>query len=131
MVAPVHRDGGQSQYAEVDLGGQAGDGFGPVLDWMLDHIAEPLVLDDLAREFGFSLRTFQRRFKEVTDLSPHQWLVRQRVNLARELLESSHRSVEEIASLSGLGSSANLRKHLARQLSTTPRAYRSAFRAKD
>jgi len=34
-----------------------------------------------------------------------------------------------VASLSGLGSTANLRKHLAQHLSTTPRAYRQAFRA--
>ncbi|MEM7349625.1 MAG: helix-turn-helix domain-containing protein [Acidobacteriota bacterium] len=129
MVAPAHREGGQSQYAEAPAGVQDDDHFGPVLDWMLGHLDQPFAMDRIARQFGFSLRTFQRRFREITGLSPHQWLVQQRVALARELLESTDRSVEQIATQTGLGSAANLRKHLARHLGTTPRAYRSAFRA--
>ncbi|MCH9648451.1 MAG: helix-turn-helix domain-containing protein [Deltaproteobacteria bacterium] len=129
MVAPVHRDGGQAQYAEAPAGGAGDDPFGPVLDWLIGHLDQPLVVDSVARRFGFSLRTFQRRFKEVTALSPHQWLIRQRIAKARELLESSDGSIEQVATRSGLGSAANLRKHLAQHLGTTPRAYRSAFRA--
>ncbi len=128
MVAPVHRDGGQTQYAEAPAGVAENDHFGPVLDWMIAHLDQTFAMEDVARRFGFSLRTFQRRFKEITSQSPHHWLVQQRVAKARELLESSDRSVEHVATLSGLGSSANLRKHLARHLGTTPRAYRSAFR---
>lgn len=129
MVAPVHRDGGQSQYAESPVGAAPGENFGPVLDWMIAHLDRPLAMAEVARNLGFSLRTFQRRFKEITRLSPHEWLVRQRIATARELLESSDKSIEQIATQSGLGSAANLRKHLVRHLGTTPRAYRSAFRA--
>ncbi len=129
MVAPAHRDGGQTQYAESPVGVTDDDNFGPVLDWMVAHLDQPFGMEHVARKFGFSLRTFQRRFKEITSLSPHQWLVQQRVAKARELLESSDRNVELIATQSGLGSAANLRKHLARHLGTTPRSYRSTFRA--
>lgn len=129
MVAPAHRDGGQSQYAESPAGAEQDDRFGPVLDWMIVHLDHLFAMDRVAKKFGYSLRTFQRRFKEITGLSPHLWLVQQRVAKARELLESSDYSVEQIASQSGLGSAANLRKHLARHLGTTPRAYRSTFRA--
>lgn len=129
MVAPVHRDGGQSQYVEAPTGALGVDQFGPVLDWIVTNLAQPLALDEVARKFGYSPRTFQRRFRELTSISPHQWLVQQRVTKARELLESTTASVERIATLSGLGSAANLRKHLAQHLGTTPRAYRSAFHA--
>ena len=129
MVAPVHRDGGQSQYVEAPTGTLQADQFGPVLDWIVANLARPLTLDKIAKQFGYSPRTFQRRFRELTGISPHQWLVQQRVAKARELLESTNASIERIATLSGLGSAANLRKHLAQQLGTTPRAYRSAFRA--
>ena len=129
MVAPVHRDGGQAQYVEAPVGTSQDDNFGPMLDWMIEHIDQPVAIGAVARRFGFSLRTFQRRFKNVTGLTPHQWLTQQRVTRARELLESSDQSVERVATLSGLGSAANLRKHLAHHLGTTPRAYRSAFRA--
>lgn len=129
MVAPAHRDGGQSQYAESPAGVTEDDSLGPVLDWMVVRLDEPIVMAEVAKRFGYSLRTFQRRFKEITGLSPHLWLVQQRVAKARELLESSQYSVEQVAALSGLGSAANLRKHLARHLGTTPRAYRTTFRA--
>ncbi len=129
MVAPVHREGGQAQYVEAPAGVDTEDEFGAVLDWMIERLDEPLKLEVVARQFGFSLRTFQRRFKEVTGLTPHQWLIQQRVTAARELLEATDASVEQVATRSGLGSAANLRKRLAQHLGTTPRAYRSAFRA--
>ena len=129
MVAPVHRDGGQSQYVEAPKGTTDDEIFGPALHWLNERISEPLVINDAAQNLGYSLRTFQRRFKQLTSLSPHQWVTQQRVARARELLEGSDLSVEQIATQSGLGSAANLRKQLARCLGTTPRAYRSAFRA--
>ena len=129
MVAPVHREGGQSQYVQAAVSESEDSGLGPVFEWMLEHLEEAPPVEAIAQRFGFSLRTLQRRFKETTGLSPHQWLVAQRVTRARELLESSDLSVEHVATLSGLGSAANLRKHLGQHLGTTPRAYRSAFRA--
>lgn len=129
MVAPVHRDGGQCQYAEPPDDTSEGEALGAVLDWMIEHLDEDMVMLDIARRFGFSLRTFQRRFRDVTGNTPHQWLVQQRITRARELLESSNLSVERIADRCGLGTAVNLRKHLSRHLGTTPRAYRSAFRA--
>jgi len=129
MVAPVHREGGQAQYVEAELVESEDERFAPVLDWLARHSAESLDFSAVARRFGFSLRTFQRRFREKTSLSPLQWVTTQRVGRARELLEATDRSVEEIAGLSGLGSAANLRRQLASHLATTPRAYRSAFRS--
>ncbi|MEM7049353.1 MAG: helix-turn-helix domain-containing protein [Acidobacteriota bacterium] len=131
MVAPVHREGGQSQYVEIGKAATEPNGFGKVLDTLLDRLDEELPVEQLACEFGYTLRTFQRRFREITGLSPHRWISQQRVVKARELLEQTDFSIEQVASRSGLGSAANLRKHLARHLATTPRAYRSAFRAED
>ncbi len=129
MVAPAHRDGGQCQYAEPPDDASQGDSLSQVLDWMIGHLHEELVMSDVAKRFGFSLRTFQRRFKEITGSTPHGWLVQQRLVKARELLESTDLNVEVIAGRCGLGTAVNLRKHLSRHLGTTPRAYRSTFRA--
>ncbi|MEM8929841.1 MAG: helix-turn-helix domain-containing protein [Acidobacteriota bacterium] len=128
MVAPTHREGGQSQYAELCAVVPEDDGFGPVLDWMREHLDEPLALEAIAQASGFTLRTFQRRFRDQTGMSPHRWLSQQRVTRARELLEATDLSIEQVATRSGLGSAANLRKHMARHLQTTPRAYRATFR---
>lgn len=58
-----------------------------------------------------------------------RWITVQRVLEARRLLESTDLSVEDVAIESGLGTSANLRLHFAREVSTTPTAYRDAYGA--
>lgn len=130
MVAPVHREGGQTQYAYKQATPIADQSIAPVLDWLEDRLEKPLAVTAIAQHFGYSTRTFQRRFSQRMGCSPTQWLATRRVVKARELLESTDHSIETVAQLSGLGTAANLRKRLADQLATTPRAYRSAFRAR-
>ncbi len=129
MVAPVHREGGQSQYVQPAVM-EADDGdFGPVLDWMSRHLQEPVSVGQIARKFSMSLRTFQRRFRNLTGLPPLVWISQQRVARARNLLEVSDLGIDQIAWDCGFGSAANLRKHFARHLNVTPSAYRSSFRS--
>ncbi|MGO4425136.1 helix-turn-helix domain-containing protein, partial [Streptomyces sp. MCAF7] len=54
-------------------------------------------------------------------------VMRARIDLARELLERSKRSVEQIANDVGLGTGTNLRMHFQRILGTTPSEYRRTF----
>jgi transcriptional regulator GlxA family with amidase domain len=56
-----------------------------------------------------------------------QWVLRARVDLARELLERSDLSIDHVAERAGLGSDANLRTHFRRILGTSPTAYRRTF----
>jgi transcriptional regulator GlxA family with amidase domain len=81
----------------------------------------------LAKHAAVSPRTFSRRFLEDTGYTPMQWVMRARVDVARELLERSSRSVEQIAAEAGLGTGANLRLHFQRILGTTPSQYRRTF----
>jgi transcriptional regulator GlxA family with amidase domain len=59
--------------------------------------------------------------------SPHQWLVWQRVDLARRLLETTSLSVEGVASAAGFGSAQTVRLHFRDRLGTSPSDYRSAY----
>ena len=59
--------------------------------------------------------------------TPYQWLLRQRVQLARRLLEESDQSIEWVAERSGFCAAGNLRKHFSRVMRTSPQAYRRAF----
>ncbi|WP_327149240.1 helix-turn-helix domain-containing protein [Nocardia sp. NBC_01329] len=56
-----------------------------------------------------------------------QWLLYQRVDRARELLEVTDLAITEVARRSGLGTAESLRLHLVRRHGLTPRAYRAAF----
>jgi transcriptional regulator GlxA family with amidase domain len=73
------------------------------------------------------VRTLTRRFRAETSLSPLQWLLHQRIDRARELLEATDLPMTTVAAHSGMGSADSLRLHLARRVGITPTAYRRSF----
>jgi transcriptional regulator GlxA family with amidase domain len=129
MVVPPHRDGGQAQFVDLPVP-EAGDDepLAGVLGWMLEHVAEDLSVEQVARRARTSPRTFARRFRAVTGTTPHQWLLRQRVLLAQQLLETTDEPVEWVAQRAGFGSAAALRQQFSRAVSASPAAYRRTFR---
>lgn len=127
MVVPAHRPGGQSQYIDHSVPASDTDSIGAVLQWATKHLAEPLTVEVLAAQAKMSTRTFARRFHEATGTTPRQWLLGQRVNRARELLEATTLPIDQISDHSGLGSAANLRQHFSVFVGATPTEYRRAF----
>lgn len=75
-----------------------------------------------------SVRTFSRRFRAETGLSPGAWLIRERLRHARHLLETTDLPVDRVADAAGLGSAASLRQHMRAELGVAPMAYRRTFR---
>ncbi|WP_328958197.1 GlxA family transcriptional regulator [Kitasatospora purpeofusca] len=130
LVAAPYRSGGQAQYVPRSVPEPLGDLFAGTREWALAHLAEPLTLEGLARHARVSARTFSRRFVEDTGYTPMQWVLRARVDLARELLERTDLGVEQIADRAGLGTGANLRLHFHRVLGTSPTEYRHTFAAR-
>jgi transcriptional regulator GlxA family with amidase domain len=130
MVVPPHREGGQAQFVEapVTSGEPGSDRFAATLEYMLEHLDEPLSVEAMAERAAMSPRTFARRFRATTGTTPGQWLVRQRVLLAQRLLETTDDPVELIALRCGFGTAAGLRLHFRRVLDTSPLVYRRTFR---
>ncbi|PJI91004.1 GlxA family transcriptional regulator [Luteimicrobium subarcticum] len=129
LVLAPHREGTQAQFAPTPnprVGPD--DAVGRAMAWATDRLGDALTLDDLAAAAHLSRRHFSRRFRERTGSAVGDWLVAQRVDRARALLEEGDDPVEAVAAASGLGSAASLRVHFARTLGTTPSAYRRAFR---
>ncbi|WP_233625204.1 GlxA family transcriptional regulator [Actinoplanes sp. ATCC 53533] len=127
VVAPW-RDGGQAQYIERPVPVAVGAGTEPTRAWALSRLAEQVSLEELAGHARMSVRTFTRRFRDETGLSPRQWLLRQRVAHARLLLESTDMNVDLVARRAGLGSATALRQHLRATIGVPPSAYRRTFR---
>ncbi|MQY12973.1 HTH-type transcriptional regulator CdhR [Streptomyces sp. RB5] len=127
-VVPPHRDGGQAQYIRRPLPEPQVAATAKARAWALDRLHEPLSLRDLAQRESMSVRTFTRRFRDEVGMSPGQWLIRQRVELARELLEGTDRSVDQVAEDAGFGTAVSLRQHLQTALGVSPSAYRRTFR---
>ncbi|MFE6286667.1 GlxA family transcriptional regulator [Streptomyces sp. NPDC057877] len=127
LVAAPYRSGGQAQFVPRSVSEPLGERFAATREWALHRLGEPLSLRTLARHAAVSPRTLSRRFVDDTGYTPMQWVMRARVDAARELLERSERSVEQIAVDVGLGTGANLRQHFQQILGTTPSEYRRTF----
>lgn len=96
--------------------------------WALEQLHQPLPLAELAAHARMSVRTFCRRFKDETGLPPRQWLIQQRVDHARRLLETTDLPVDQVAHQAGFGTAVSLRQHLATTIGVAPLAYRQSFR---
>ncbi|CAL9340160.1 HTH-type transcriptional regulator CdhR [Streptomyces sp. enrichment culture] len=127
LVAAPYRSGGQAQYVPRSVPAPLGERFAATREWALRRLGDPLTLEALARHAAVSARTFSRRFVEDTGCTPMQWVMRARIDMARELLERSERGIEQIAADVGLGTGANLRLHFQHILGTTPSEYRRTF----
>ena len=131
MVVPPHRDGGQAQYIETPMPKvSTTNTFAETVDWLQQHLAEPVTIEDLAARAAMSRRTFARQFLASTGTTPYQWLLRQRVQHAQRLLETSDLTIDVVAWKSGFVTADNLRKHFKRSVKTTPQGYRNVFRAR-
>jgi AraC family transcriptional activator FtrA len=127
IVTTPHRDGGQAQYVRP-VTSPVDDGWlAPLLGWAGEELHRPLTAADLAAQANVSVRTVERRFATVLGLSPLQWLLQQRVRRAQQLLETTDRPIEWVATACGFGTAASLRAHFARVVGLAPTAYRRGF----
>lgn len=127
VVAP-HRDGGQSQYIERPLAHAPTDtAIADVQQWALGHLTEELSVDRMATRANMSRRSFIRRFTTTTGMTPARWILAQRLNEARTLLETTDWSVDEVASACGFASTVTFRQNFTAAFATTPTAYRRHF----
>jgi transcriptional regulator GlxA family with amidase domain len=127
-VVPPHREGGQAQYIRRPLPEPQLATTAAARAWALGRLDRPLALRELAERESMSVRTFTRRFREEVGVSPGQWLVAQRVERARGLLETGDLSVDQVAREAGFGTAASMRQHLQSALGVSPTAYRRTFR---
>lgn len=87
----------------------------------------PLMLDQLAEEAFMTRRTFIRQFTKATTLTPINYIQHVRVQSACELLESSHKPVEQISYLVGYEDVNSFRKVFMKIIGLTPSRFRSRF----
>ncbi|WP_109507511.1 helix-turn-helix domain-containing protein [Nocardioides speluncae] len=129
MVVPAHRPGGQSQYVDEPVPATDDESLAPLLSWAEERLEQPLTVARLAEQARMSERTLMRRFRAATGTTVRQWLLAQRLNRARALLESTSLPVDRVSELCGLGSAANLRQHFGVHVGSSPTSYRRAFRS--
>jgi len=92
-----------------------------VTDYIHAHLDQALGLADLATIANLSPHYFTRLFKQATGFTPHQFVLRCRVERAKTLLLNSQSSIAEVAQQVGFANQAHLHVHIKRSLGVTPK----------
>lgn len=127
IVVYLKRPGGQAQFsAELELQDRT-DRFHRLHAWMKDNLENDLSVPNLASSVGMSERSFIRRYKAATGVTPAHAVVRIRVETAQRQLCGSDLSVKEIARRCGFGTEETMRRSFIRQVGTAPSEFRKRF----
>lgn len=98
--------------------------------WLRDNFAKEIKLNDVAAQFSMSPRTFTRRFKNATGRTPLIYLQNIRIDVAKDLLQTSNLSVSEIMFRVGYHDPTHFTNLFKKSLGVTPSQYRTTVRAK-
>lgn len=99
------------------------DQLKPAIDYVHTHIGEDLSLVQIAKVINISPTYFASLFKFTTGISPHQYVIKQRVNRAKLLLLTTDLSIADIALKVGFSSQSHLTQHFKRLTRMTPKKF--------
>lgn len=95
-----------------------------VSEYIGANLDQGIKLADLAAVAGVSQYHFSRLFKQSLGISPHQYVLQQRVERAKELLKGSKLTIADIALQCGFNSQSHLGKYFREFTGVTPSRYR-------
>ena len=129
LVVPPHRVGDQAQFVARPVPRDEAARLARLMDHVRSRPADDWTLATMAERAAMSVRTLQRQFQLSLGMTPLDWLIRERVELARQLLETSARPLGWVAALAGFGSDESFRRHFRLATGVSPMAYRRQFGA--
>ncbi len=97
-----------------------------VLEYVQANMEQDLKLETLAAEAGMSAFHFARLFRESTGVTPHQHVLDQRMERAKQWMKAGNLSIAEIAAQVGFGSATNLVRSFRTRVGMTPGAWKAA-----
>lgn len=106
-------------------GGFAEQQLKQIIDYIQAHLEHNISLEDLARLVNLSSYYFCRLFKQSMGITPHQYIIHQRVERAKKLLLRSNLTIVEVANMVGFANQSHLNYHFKRILGVTPRKVQS------
>ena len=99
-----------------------------VVDFMVAHLNDDPTIGELAQQCGLSSGYFARAFRQTTGVTPHQWLVRKRIERARTLLLGSGLGLADIAVMCGFVDQSHFTRVFAKFEGNSPGRWRQAHR---
>ncbi|MDH2385509.1 AraC family transcriptional regulator [Bradyrhizobium sp. CER78] len=116
--------GGMISAVRPPTGGLAPSQLRRAQDALAANLHGDISLADLAADCGLSASHFTRAFRQSTGLSPHQWLLRHRVEEAKHLLRDRQITLSEIALACGFGDQSHFTRVFSRLAGISPGAWR-------
>jgi AraC family transcriptional regulator len=92
------------------------------------HLSDQISLGELAKQCRLSISHFARAFRQSTGESPHRWLLKRRVETAKELLLSSELGISEIALDCGFTDQSHLTRVFSIMVGAPPGVWRRSGR---
>ena len=127
LVIPPYRRGDQAQFVMRPVLPDESGRLTSLIDWLRVNLKRPHTLEALSARAAMSSRTLQRQFADATGFPPYEWILRERVAVAQEMLESRNATLARVADLCGFKSEQSMRKHFRRIAGTSPATYRQQF----
>lgn len=128
MVIPPHREGGQAQFIEQPMAASTEDSqVNRLLDYLRENLGKQHSIDDLATRAAMSRRTFTRHFHKATGMTLVDWLVNERLQHTRDLLETTSMPIERVSELAGFQTPLSFRQHFKKRFQVSPRDWRRTF----
>jgi AraC family transcriptional regulator len=112
----------------VTSGGLSGRRLRRATEYIEENIERDLSLAEIAEAVALSPFHFTRSFKLATGLTPHQYLIKSRVDRAKRLLEKTDLPLAEISYRAGFNSQSHFTTVFRRMTRLTPKAYREVSR---
>lgn len=101
-----------------------------VQEWLQLNFHTPVEVIQVAAQFGISVRSLNRRFKQATNTTPLHYLQEIRIEQAKELLKQSNLVVSEVADQVGYHDVSHFCEIFKKNTAVTPNAYRNLVRNK-
>lgn len=117
-------------YAATGTHSHADDDIMQTQYFLQSNYSQVIDMTQLAQQHGFSVRTFNRRFKLATGMTPLEYLQQRRLQAATSLLRDSNLTVAEVGQQVGYGDASYFTRMFRRQFDFTPQQYRESVRGK-
>lgn len=116
---------GQTPYARLTTRPQTVDGLiHGCQEWLADHYSSSDPVRAMIERSGLSRRSFGRRFRSATGHAPLDYVQRVRIEEAKQLLETTARTIEQVGADVGYGDPVSFRRLFKRMVGETPAVYR-------
>ncbi len=124
LTAHIAQAYGQLRNAEPLSGGLAPWQLKRTCEKLEADLSGKLTLQEIAAEIGISASHFSRAFRTTIGLPPHQWLLRQRINAAKQLLSVRSLSLAEIAIAAGFANQSHFTRVFSTLVGVPPGVWR-------